>query len=515
VNVGSLLARHARYRPDHHAVVCGAKRLSFREMYSRVNRLANALLGLGLKKGDKVAIVLPNCIELLDAYRATAQLGLVSVPLSPLLRGAGLVSLLRDSDTAAVISCHALVDALDEARRELPDIRPDRYILVDAHGAHGYRDYAALVASSSDAPPPPVDIADDDLYNIIYSSGTTGQPKGIVHTHYVRSLYCSLFAQQFRFTPESVTMHAGSLVFNGAFVTMMANWLVGGTFVLQEKFDAVQFIETIERERVTHVMMVPSQIVAVLNAPNFSARKLSSLQMLCSVGAPWLREHKERMLEALPTSLYELYGLTEGFITVLDRTDFATHIDSVGVPIPFSEMRIVGNDGRDLGPGEPGEIVGRSPLMMLGYYKRPDLTAQAIVDGWLYTGDVGMADEYGFLHLVDRKKDMIISGGVNVFPKDIEEVVVTHPDVREVAVFGVASEKWGESPVAAVILRDGATIDALELRAWVNARVAARYQQLHEIVFVEDFPRSTAGKTLKRVMRDEFASRAPAAMVPQ
>ena len=504
MNVGSLLARHAHYRPNHLAVVCGAHRLDFAEFHRRVNRLSNALLGLGLRKGDKLAIILPNCVELLETYRACAQLGIVSVPLSPLLRGAGLISLLRDSDTVAVIGCRATVEALDEARRELPQIPPDRYILTDGV-AVGYRTYADLAQAASSQAAPPVDIADDDIYNIIYSSGTTGQPKGIIHTHYVRALYCSLFASQFRFTPESVVMHGGSLVFNGAFVTLMPAWFLGCTFILQERFDAVEFINTIERERVTHVMMVPSQIVAVLNAPNFSADKLKSLQMLCSVGAPWHREHKEKMLEVLPNSLYELYGLTEGFITVLDRTDFAAHIDSVGVPIAFSEMRIVGENGRDLPPGEVGEIVGRSPLMMPGYYKRPELTAQAIVDGWLFTGDVGVKDKDGFLHLVDRKKDMIISGGVNVFPKDIEEVAVQHPDVREVAVFGVPHEKWGESPVAAIILRDGAGSGSEELRNWINARVAARYQQLHEVLIVDDFPRSTAGKTLKRVLRDRYS----------
>ena len=504
MNVGSLLARHAHYRPEHLAVVCGAHRLDFSTHYQQVNRLGHALLALGLKPGDKLAIILPNSVELLVAYRACAQLGIVSVPLSPLLRGAGLVSLLRDSDTSAVLACPALVEALDDARSELPGIPVERFILVGGR-APGYASYEELVGTASSGPTPAVDLLDHDHYNIIYSSGTTGQPKGIVHSHYVRALYCSLFASQFRFTPESVVMHGGSLVFNGAFVTLMPAWFLGCTFILQERFDPVEFIDTIERERVTHVMMVPSQIVALINAPNFSAEKLKSLQMLCSVGAPWHREHKERMLEVLPNSLYELYGLTEGFITVLDRNDFAEHIDSVGVPIAFSDMRIVNAAGQNLPAGEVGEIVGRSPLMMPGYYKRPDLTEQAIVDGWLFTGDVGRVDGHGFLHLVDRKKDLIISGGVNVFPKDIEEVAVQHPDVREVAVFGIPHEKWGESPVAAVILREGSLTGSDELLRWINGRVAARYQQLHQVLLLEDFPRSTAGKTLKRVLRDRYS----------
>jgi acyl-CoA synthetase (AMP-forming)/AMP-acid ligase II len=230
--------------------------------------------------------------------------------------------------------------------------------------------------------------------------------------------------------------------------------------------------------------------------------------MLCSVGAPFHREHKERLLPVLGGSLYELYGLTEGFVTILDSTDFASHIGSVGVPPPFIEMRILGANGEDVAPGEVGEIAGRGPILMPGYYKRPELTAQAIVDGWLHTGDMGYVDDDGYLYLVDRKKDLIISGGVNVYPKDIEEILVQHAAVREVAVFGAQNEKWGEAPIAAVVLTQPGLIQANELRTWVNSRVAARYQQVQEVVILDDFPRNAAGKTLKRVLRVEFVAAA-------
>jgi acyl-CoA synthetase (AMP-forming)/AMP-acid ligase II len=505
MNLGLLLEQHSRYRPDHLAVVCEEDRFTFRELEARVNRFANALLLLGLRKGDKLALVLPNCTELLIAYRASALTGIVVVPLSPLLRGPGLISLLKDSDSTAVLSCSSMVEALDEARPELPAIGSDRYILTDAPAGGGYRNFAELVSSASQESPG-ADIGDNDVYNIIYSSGTTGLPKGIVHTHYIRAVYAMLFAGSFRFTPESVVMHAGSLVFNGAFVTLMPAWFLGCTYILQKRFDAVAFIEAVQREKVTHVMMVPSQIVAVMNAPNFSAKAMSSLQMLCSVGAPFHREYKERLLQTLGGSLYELYGLTEGFVTILDSNDFTSKIDSVGVPPPFIEMRILNEHGAEIAAGEIGEIAGRGPLLMPGYYKRPDLTAQAIVNGWLRTGDMGYVDEAGYLYLVDRKKDLIISGGVNVFPKDIEEVVVQHPAVREVAVFGVEHEKWGEAPIAAVILKQPGAINADDLREWVNARVAARYQRIYRVVILDDFPRSVAGKTLKRILRDEFAA---------
>jgi acyl-CoA synthetase (AMP-forming)/AMP-acid ligase II len=305
-------------------------------------------------------------------------------------------------------------------------------------------------------------------------------------------------------TPECITLHAGAIVFNGAFVDLMPTVFLGGTYILMTHFDAEQYIESVYREKVTHVIMVPSQIIAVLSAPNFSPEKLASLEMIQTLGAPLHLEHKERLNRLLPGRFYELYGLTEGFMTVLDRNDYAAKPASVGVPPPFLEMKILDPENREVPVGEVGEICGRGPHLMPGYYKRPDLTEKAIVDGWLYTGDLGYVDEDGFLYLVDRIKDMIISGGVNVYPRDIEEVVVQHPAVREAAVFGAPHDKWGETPVAAVILHESGTAGPEELRDWVNQRVAAKFQRLSEVILMEDFPRNVAGKTLKREMRQRY-----------
>jgi acyl-CoA synthetase (AMP-forming)/AMP-acid ligase II len=255
---------------------------------------------------------------------------------------------------------------------------------------------------------------------------------------------------------------------------------------------------------VTHVVLVPSQIISLLNHPAFSPDALGSLEMICSLGAPLHREHKERLNRELPGRFYELYGLTEGFVTILDRNDYAAKPASVGSPPAFFEMRILDGKGGEAPVGEVGEIAGRGPILMSGYYKRPDLTREAVVDGWLRSGDLGYVDSEGYLYLVDRKKDMIISGGINVYPKDIEEVATAHPAVREAAVFGAFSEKWGETPVAAVILSRPGAATAEELKEWINARVGARYQQVRQVVIEEDFPRSAAGKTLKRVLRERF-----------
>jgi long-chain acyl-CoA synthetase len=360
------------------------------------------------------------------------------------------------------------------------------------------------VAPASEREPPDAGLTDTDPYNIIYSSGTTGEPKGIVHTHYVRAGYCTMFASAFRMTPESVCLHAGSIVFNGAFLDLMPWMYLGCTYILHPAFDPLRVIEEVERSKVTHMVMVPSQIIAFLNHPAFSPKALASLQMIQSVGAPLHLEYKNRLNETLPGRFYELYGLTEGFMTVLDRNDAVRKAGSVGVPMGFYEMRILGDDGREVPSGQVGEICGRGPLMMAGYYKRPDLTATAVVDGWLHSGDLGYVDEDGYLFLVDRKKDMIISGGVNVYPRDIEEVAVQHPAVGEVTVFGVEDPRWGETPVVAVILREEGAVGAGELVEWINARVGAKFQRVSDVMILQDFPRNVAGKTLKRVLREQY-----------
>ncbi len=504
MNLGSIFTRHAKYRPNHTAIVFQDQQITYRQLNENINRLANAMLRTGIRKGSKIATILPNCVELLETYWAAAKIGAVVVPMSTLLMANALRSLLNDSDAEMVITDTSFAEILGQIRTDLKMIPSERYILTDRADIEGFADYHSIKADADAQEPDNVKVDGEDPFNIMYSSGTTGLPKGIVHTHTIRIAYGTSFAAAFRLMPESITMHAGAIVFNGAFVDLMPTVFQGATYILLPKFDPIEYIETIERKQVTHIMVVPAQIIAMLNAPNYDPQKLKSLEMILTLGAPLHMEHKEALTRDLPGRFYELYGLTEGFVTVLDKYDYQEKPNSVGAPPPLFEMKIVDERDNILPAGEVGEICGKGPILMPGYYKREDLTQDAIVDGWLHTGDLGYADQEGYLYLVDRKKDMIISGGVNVYPRDIEEVVVKHPKVSEVAVFGISDQKWGEVPVAAVKLIPGQHAGVEELKSWINENVGAKFQRVADVRIMDEFPRNVAGKILKREMRDEI-----------
>lgn len=500
------LQHHARYRPDHLAIIFEDKKLSYKQLNEEVNQLSNALIRAGIRKGDKVATLLPNCLELWEIYWACALTGAVAVPLSPLLRGQGLFNLLDNADTRLLITNEELTQHVEELRGELVKIPAPNFWVTDADNLDNYTSYHLRKQAAAGDRVNVETVTGDDPYNIIYSSGTTGLPKGIIISHAVRALYGSLFANAFRMTPESVVLHSGAIIFNGSFLTLMPAMFLGCTYVLQACFDPHAVTETIRREKVTHTILVPSQIVSCMQLEEFNQQNLNSIEYILSVGAPLLLEHKEELNRRVPGIFYELYGLTEGFMTILDKKDAMSKTGSVGRPPQFMFAKIVDENGEELATGKIGEIVGKGPLLMTGYYKNEVQTSAAIRDGWLYTGDIGYLDKDGFLFLTGRKKDLIISGGVNVYPADIEEIVVRHPAVKDVAVFGIAHKEWGETPVAAVVLKEHAkNTSPEELQTWANNNLEARYQKIYKVVIIDELPRNIAGKVLKRELRLQFA----------
>jgi acyl-CoA synthetase (AMP-forming)/AMP-acid ligase II len=333
-------------------------------------------------------------------------------------------------------------------------------------------------------------------------------PKGILHTHHNRTQFASMFAIDYRIDSSAVNIVTTALYANGTWLTMLPTVFAGGTLVVMPAFDPQAFLELVQKEKCTHTFMVPTQFTVLLEQPDFDSYDLSSMRIWNSAGSPLRTQTKAEVIKRFSGELVELWGLTEGVATTLKPEDMENKMESVGRPLVGWDVRIIDAEGRELPRGEAGEIVAFSSWLMPEYYKLPDKTAEAIwLDAagktYLKTGDMGKLDEDGFLYILDRKKDMIISGGINIFASDIEDVLNRHPAVQDAIVIGVPHPKWGETPIAIVIARPGVSISEQELMAWVNPKLA-KYQRIARVEFRDDFPRNAMGKVLKRELRAPY-----------
>jgi acyl-CoA synthetase (AMP-forming)/AMP-acid ligase II len=449
-----------------------------------------------------------NSIAMVELMFGAARSGVSLVPINVAVPDAAVQAMLEDSSAAAVA-------ASGEHCRRLDTIgggagtggRLRARIGVGAPAMGGWIEYGAWVASQSVAALPGP--RPDDECNIIYSSGTTGLPKGIVHSHGCRMNWASDLALALRYHSGAVTVCSIGLYSNIMWASMLATMLVGGTLVLMPVFSPGSLFDEIERRRVTHGAFVPVQLQRLLEAGP-DGRDLASLQTLMCCGSPLPLAVKRAIPARLGCDLIELYGLTEGLITTLDPEDFESRIESVGKPLPGQHILLLGDDDQPVEPGAAGEVVGLGRLTMQGYHNRPDATAAATwVDPegrrWLRTGDIGRLDEEGFLYIVDRKKDLIISGGQNIYPADIEAVIAQHPEVQEVAVIGIPSDRWGETPLALVVRRAESPLAEAGLMEWANARLG-RQQRVASLRYVDSLPRNPNGKVLKRELRKEHSA---------
>ena len=493
-----LVRAHAAERPEDIAAADPARRLSWSELDATIDRIAVRLQADGLVKGDRTAIAGLNSVEQMAAILGTLRAGGVAGLITNSATGEQMAAMIADTGAR-----HLFLDTAAAASLDGQAVTATDRIAMD--GGDAGTPLAAWMAPEG-ARPAPVDIRPEDGFNIIYSSGTTGTPKGIVHSHAMRWQHIQRGVPAYG--PQAVTILSTPLYSNTTMASFLPTVGSGGRVVLMKKFDAHGFLELAARERATNTMLVPVQYRRIMALEDFGRFDLSSFVMKYCTSAPFPASLKADVLQRWPGGLVEIYGMTEGGAAfILEAHQFPDKLHTVGKPAPGHVAKVIDEDGNELPQGSVGEVVGRSPAMMTGYNNRPDATKAMHwhdAEGNLFYrhGDIGRIDEDGFLTLMDRAKDMIISGGFNIFPSDLEAILNADERVVEATVVGMPSEEWGETPVAFVVLRDGA--DAEAVRADCTAKVG-KTQRLSGITVVEELPRSAIGKVLKRVLRDAYA----------
>jgi len=511
LNIGEAIAVHAALTPDKVGARDLARALTFRQWNERACRLANALLGLGLRKGDRVAVLAYNCVEWLEIYAAVAKAGLVAVPVNFRLLSPEVRYIARDATVRAFIVQDELFDRVEPVRADL-GIPETHYVCFGGRPCPaGYRAYEELLSRGA-ATEPAASVAPADAWAFMYTSGTTGNPKGAIRSHEAGALIALVTALDFGFARDDAGLlvmpmcHANSLYFFSAFA------YCGATSVVYDRksYDPEHLLGTLAEQHVTFTSLVPTHYIMALGLPDAVKRRYDAagVTKLLISSAPARRDTKLAILEHFSNSrLYELYGSTEaGWVTLLRPDEQLSKLGSIGREFTgTARVRLLDEDGNDVPEGEVGELYSRTPYAFSGYWNLPDKTAEAFRGAYCTVGDMGRCDADGFYYLVDRKKNMIISGGENVYPSEVENLLGTHPRVRDVAVIGVPHEKWGESVHAVVVLHDGETATEGEILDWCKDRIAG-YKRPRSVAFIreEEMPRTATGKILHRVLRTRY-----------
>ena len=504
LNLAVMLVESAKRLPNHPAILSDGRSMTYAELDAAVNRFANALGTLGVKRGQNVMLMLPNIPEFVVAYYGTLKAGAVAVPVNVLYKARELEFLLTDSESVVLVTCEAFLAEAREAAQRVPTCRHLVMVPFPAAGKEEGRNlhrYDRLMADAS----PSFDMAQtqaDDTAVIVYTSGTTGKPKGAELSHFSQFFQCRVLPEltEDMAPPDDVSLIVLPLFHAFGQTCLMSTVIgVGTTMVLLPRYDAGATLQAMDRYRVTAFAGVPTMYVQMLNHPDRKKYDLSRLRRCVSGGAPIAVETLETWKREYGFDIREGYGLTETApIATFSLGAIQPRYGSCGKAIWGCDVKVVDLQGQTLPPGKEGEVLIRGVNLMKGYYKNPEATAAAIKDGWLYTGDLGKLDADGYLYIVGRIKDMIIRGGYNVYPREIEELLYEHPAVQECAVVGVPHPELGEEVKAVLFLKSGCTVTPEEIRAYCKERVAPhKYPRLVDIR-TEPLPKGPTGKILKR-----------------
>ncbi|MGY0195745.1 class I adenylate-forming enzyme family protein [Leptothrix sp. BB-4] len=516
LTVADAVATHARLHPHKLGVRDSRRALTYAQWHARAARLAAGLQGLGLVKGDRVVLLAYNCVEWMELYAGLARAGLVAVPVNFRLTAPEIAYIAEHAEARALIVQDDLLDRVTPLRGTLASITARGWIHFGGDATpEGWQGYEALIDSvdAAVASADPAEVRPGDPCALMYTSGTTGRPKGAIRSHEGNTLIALATALEMGFTRDDTALlvmpmcHANSLYFSHTFTHL------GATCVIDDRksFDPEALLATLARERVTFTSLVPTHYIMMLALPaEVKARHdVSAVEKLMISSAPARRDTKLAILQHFRNGrLYELYGSTEaGWVTLLRPEEQIERLGTVGREWAGSgAIRLLDADGREVPDGEVGELHSRTPYVFDGYWRNPEKTAEAFRGAWCSVGDMALRDADGYITLVDRKSNMIISGGENIYPSEVESILGAHPKIKDVAVIGVPHDKWGEAVEAVVVLHEGQTLDEHEVLQWCRTRLAG-YKRPQAIRFVteSEMPRTATGKILHRVLRDRLA----------
>jgi len=512
LNLGEMVTTHAKKNPMKLAVKdWHGKAWTYSELNTRTNKLANGLMNMGLRKGDRVVVLLYNCSEFVEVYCAFAKAGLVVAPVSWRYIDKEIEYVVNNSDAKAMIVHEEFVGIIDRIRPKLQKIEGDKFIVVGDSAPRGYVRYENLIALSPEHEPE-VKIDSKDTWVQIYTSGITGVPKGVVRSHRSYVAFFLINAVEFGFSEKDFGMiimplfHVNSTFYGLLFLYMGASLFVGR----DKGFDPVELLSTVEKEKITFISLIPTHYSFILEVPEKTRQRFdtSSLRKLLCSSAPARSKIKCGILECFPNvELYEAYGSTEaGLVTILKPEDQLKKIGSIGKEcLGTDAIKILDDEGHEVGTGEIGELYSRGPMMFDEYYKMPEKTKASFKGEFFSAGDLARRDEEGYYYLVDRKANMIITGGEHVYPSEVEEIICQHQKIRDVAVIGLQDDKWSEAVTAVIVAKDGEPLTCEEIIEWCKGKMAA-YKRPKKVIFVNysEMPRTPTGKILHRKLRERF-----------